>query len=59
MVLDLGKKVLVAFTDDDEDDFLFYQEALTGISSKIEVVHVGNCNSLLQYLDEHTPHLIF
>jgi DNA-binding response OmpR family regulator len=58
MVMDLSTKTVVAFTDDDEDDYFIFSEAIASISNNIEPVYLKSCDDLLHYLQQHTPDLI-
>ena len=57
--MDLTRNTVVAFTDDDEDDYLIYSEAIRSISANIQLVYLNSCDALLQYLQQHTPDLLF
>ena len=59
MVLDLTRHIVVAFTDDDEDDYLIYSEAIKALSGNIQLVYFTSCNALIEYLQQHTPDLVF
>jgi CheY-like chemotaxis protein len=59
MVIDLTRKTVVAFTDDDEDDYLIYSDVIRSVSDNIQLVYLDSCDALLQYLQQHTPDLMF
>lgn len=49
----IEKKITVLYADDDQDDFDFFQEALSKVKMNIDLVRVNDGEELLRYLNEN------
>ncbi len=50
----------VYLIDDDEDEYLLFQQAIKELKIDVEVRYIDNCGKMLELLDEgHIPDLIF
>ncbi|WP_373523471.1 response regulator [Aquiflexum sp.] len=56
------KKINIVLAEDDEDDRLFFEEAITQLGLNTEIKFVANGDELMKYLNNHEtsfPDLIF
>jgi len=50
----------VYLIDDDEDEYLLFQQAIVELKINVEVVYLNNCLEMLNLLDQgHIPDLLF
>jgi CheY-like chemotaxis protein len=50
----------VYLIDDDEDEYLLFQQAIKELNIDVEVTYINNCGEMLDLLDKgHIPDLLF
>ena len=53
-------KYKVYLIDDDEDEYLLFQQALAELNLDVEIQYINNCSEMLELLDNgHIPDLLF
>lgn len=46
--------------DDDEDEYLLFQQAISELKINVEIRYINNCSEMLELLDQgHIPDLLF
>ena len=53
-------KYKVYLIDDDEDEYLLFQQAIAELNIDVEIRYINNCSEMLDLLDKgHIPDLLF